>query len=98
MAQNDNYLSVTLAEGLRRQFADVKRRLWRIETTVAFCSIISGLLISLLAVFVSDRLWNTPPGWRVSFLLLGLGTVSAAIYFWARRWIWRRRNLLDLAN
>jgi hypothetical protein len=98
MAQNDNAFSVTLPEELRRQFADVQRRLWRVETTVALGSIIAGLAISLLALFVSDRLWNTPPGLRLVFSLLGLAAVIAALCRWARRWLWRRRSLQDLAN
>jgi hypothetical protein len=98
MAQNENDLSVTLPEGLRRQFADVQRRLWRVETTVALCSIIAGLLISLLGLFISDRLWNTPPGLRLVFFLLGLGAAIAASCVWARRWILHRRTLRDLAN
>jgi hypothetical protein len=98
MAQNDNDLSVTLPEELRRQFADVQRRLWRVETTVALCSILAGLVVSLLALFISDRLWNTPPGLRLVFSLLGLAVVIAAFCHWARRCLWHRRGLQDLAN
>lgn len=98
MAENDNDLSVTLPQELRRQFADVQRRLWRVETTVALGSIVIGVAISLLALFVSDRLWNTPSGLRVVFSLLGLAAAIAAFCRWARRWLWQRRSLLDLAN
>jgi hypothetical protein len=98
MAQKDDDLSVTLPEELRRQFADVQGRLWRVETTVALGSIIAGLIISLLALFVSDRLWNTPPALRLVFSLLGLAAVIAAFYHWAQRWLWHRRSLQDLAN
>ena len=98
MAQNDNDLPVTLPEELRRQFAGVQRRLWRVETTVALGSILAGLVVSLLALFISDRLWNTPPGLRLVFSLLGLAVVIAAFCNWARRWLWHRRGLQDLAN
>ncbi|MGD0813696.1 MAG: hypothetical protein ABSA83_08845 [Verrucomicrobiota bacterium] len=98
MAQNDNDLQVTLPEELRRQFADVQRRLWRVETTVALCSILAGLVASLLALFISDRLWDTPPGLRLVFSLLGLAVVVASFCHWARRWLWHRRSLKDLAN
>jgi hypothetical protein len=98
MAQKDDDLSVTLPEELRRQFADVQRRLWRVETTVALGSIIAGLVISLIALFISDRLWNTPPGLRLVFSLLGLAAAVAAFCRWAQRWLWHRRTLQDLAN
>jgi hypothetical protein len=98
MAQNDNDLPVTLPEELRRQFAEVQRRLWRVETTVALCSIMAGLVASLLALFISDRLWDTPPGLRLVLSLLGLAVVIAAFCNWARRWLWHRRGLQDMAN
>jgi hypothetical protein len=98
MAQNDNGPSVTLPEELRRQFDGVQRRLWRVETTVALGSIVAGLVLSLLALFVSDRLWDTPPGLRLIFSLLGLAAVITAFCLWAQRWLWHRRSLQDLAN
>ena len=98
MAENDNDLTVTLPEELRRQFAGVERRLWRVETAVALGFVIGGLLISLLALFISDRLWNTPPGLRVVFSLAGVAVSLAAFWGWARHWLWRRRSLKDLAN
>ena len=97
MAQNDD-LSVTLPEELRRQFAAVQRRLWRVETAVAIGTIIAGLIVSLIGLFVSDRFWNTPPGLRIAFLVLGLAAVIAAFFRWAQRWIWHRRSLQDLAG
>lgn len=98
MAQDDNDLSVTLPEELRRQFADVQRRLWRVETTVAFCSIFAGLAVSLLALFISDRIWNTPPALRFIFSAAGLAAVVAAVWVWGRKWLWRTRTLKDLAK
>jgi hypothetical protein len=83
---------------LRRQFSDVQRRLWRVETTVALCSILAGLAASLLALFISDRIWDTPPVLRLVFPLLGLAVVIASFCRWAQRWLWHRRSLKDLAN
>jgi hypothetical protein len=98
MAQNENDLSVTLPEELRRKFADVQRRLWRVETSAAVGLIIAGLAVSVLALFISDRLWNTPPALRLVFSLMGLAAIVVPLGLWARRWLWRRRSLLDLAR
>jgi len=98
MAQNENDLSLTLPEELRRQFSQVQRRLWRVETTVAVCAIVIGVLVSLLGLFVSDRMCDTPTGVRLVFSLLGLIVLLAAFCQWARRWWWGRRNLLDYAS
>jgi hypothetical protein len=89
---------VALPESLRRQFDQVLRRLWRVETTVAACAVAGGLLASLLALFVSDRFWDTPVWLRAALLLGGWAAAAAAALLWTRRWVWRRRDLRDLAN
>ena len=98
MPQNDNYTLVDLPEGLRRQFEKVGQRLWRVETTTAVCGIAASLLFSWLAVFISDRLWDTPVWLRVFVFLCGLGGAAAAILAWARHWVWRRRDMRALAT
>lgn len=98
MSLNDDDLTVTLPDELRRQFAEVQRRLWRVETTVALSSAVGGLLVTLLILFLSDRIWNTPAALRLVFALAGIATTVVALWRWARRWLWRRRTLRDLAN
>jgi len=98
MAQNDDRLSVTLPEALRQQFAEVERRLWRVETTVAVCGAAGALMVSFLAVFVSDRFWNTPTWLRLTLCVCGLAGAAGSVVFRARRWIWQRRDLRALAN
>jgi hypothetical protein len=98
MADFDDRLSVTLPDALRQQFAQVERRLWRVETTVAICAGIGGLMVSFLAMFVSDRLWETPAWLRLALFLCGLAVAGLAGLEWARRWVWQRRDLKALAN
>jgi len=98
MPQNDNYTLVDLPEGLRRQFEKAGQRLWRVETTTAVCGVAASLLFSVLAVFMSDRLWATPVWLRVFMFLCGLGGAAAAILAWARHWVWRRRDMRALAT
>ena len=93
----DDKLSVTLPDALRRQFAEVERRLWRVETTVAISVAVAGLILSLLAMFVSDRLWETPIWLRLTLLLCGLGVAALSGLEWTRRWVWHRRDLKALA-
>jgi hypothetical protein len=98
MAENDDKLSVALPDALREQFAQVERRLWRVESTVAICGVVGALMVSFLALFVSDRFWDTPVWVRMTLCLCGLAVAVAAASFWARRWIWQRRDLKSLAN
>ncbi len=98
MAENDNEFSLTLPEGLRRQFEEVERRLWRVETAVAACAVLSGLMVSFLALFVSDRIWETPVWLRCLILIAGLAMGVLAGMVWARHWVVKRRDLRALAN
>jgi len=98
MAEYDDKLSVALPKDLRLQFAQVERRLWRVETTVAICGVAAALMVSFLALFVSDRFWDTPAWLRLTLCLCGLAVAAATGVVWARRWVWQRRDLRALAN
>jgi hypothetical protein len=98
MAEYDDKLSVALPEALRFQFAQVERRLWRVETTVALCGAAGALMASFLALFVSDRFWDTPEWLRLALCFGGLAATAAVGAVWGRRWVWRRRDLQALAN
>jgi hypothetical protein len=98
MADFDDQFSVKLPQALRQQFAEVERRLWRAESTIAVGAAAGGLLLSFLALFALDRLWETPVWLRWTLSLAGLAGAGAAAAIWARRWIWGRRDLKALAN
>ena len=98
MAEYDDTLSVALPGALRRQFAQVEHRLCSVESTVALCCVAGGQMVSFLALFVSDRFWDTPAWLRLGLWFAGLAVTAGAGAFWARRWVWRRRDLRDLAN
>ncbi len=84
-------------KGCAWQFEKVEQRLWRVETTTAVCCVAASLIFSLLAVFLSDRLWETPVWLRVLIFLGGLGGATAALLGWAHHWVWRRRDMQALA-
>jgi hypothetical protein len=97
MPPSNDYSLVNLPEGLRGQFDKVEQRLWRVETVTGVCRIAASLVLSLLLVFISDRLWETSAGVRAAIFLCGLGGALAGGVFWARRWVWQRRDLRALA-
>ena len=97
MDEQNDYSLVNLPEGLRAQFQRVERRLWRVETATAACRIAASLVFSLLLVFISDRLWETPVQVRELIFLCGLGGAIAGGLIWERHWLWHRRDLRALA-
>ena len=79
MAENDDKISVALPDALRQQFAQVERRLWRVESTVAICGVAGALMVSFLALFVSDRFWDTPVWVRMTLCICALAVAGAAL-------------------
>ncbi len=86
-----------LPETLQNQLYDFRKLVWSIKMIEAVCGAAAGVLVAFLALFVLDRLGETP-GWaRLS--LFGLAVVSCAcIPLAAHRWIWRNRRLEQLAR
>ncbi|MCD6049796.1 MAG: hypothetical protein K0Q55_1199 [Verrucomicrobia bacterium] len=82
-----------LPDSLRAQFAALERALWRKETTVAVSAAVVALLISLLALFISDRIWDTPRAVRMVLTLGGLGLGLWLVQRWWSLWYWRRRDM-----
>lgn len=98
MAATDEQLTLSLPRDLREQFAALERRLWILETTTALCWAAGGLILSYLALFISDRFWDTPVSLRILFATLGLGTAAMAVYWWTWRWVFKRRDFRALAR
>jgi len=97
MDSNDHDIPIALPAELRRQFELLETRLWRAESTVAFCRMAGGAALSFLAFFVSERLWDTPVWLRSLLLAAGLGASATAFWLWARNWLLRRRDLRAMA-
>ncbi|HQU44653.1 MAG TPA: hypothetical protein VNH11_34000 [Pirellulales bacterium] len=86
-----------LPETLRVQLLDFRRRVWSIKTAEALAMAGFGLLIMYLAVFVGDRFADTP-AWVRAVMLMAALAVSGIVPLYAYRWIWRRRQLPQLAR
>ncbi|HEY1171713.1 MAG TPA: hypothetical protein VGH19_10105 [Verrucomicrobiae bacterium] len=82
-----------LPDSLRAQFATLERALWRKETTVALAAAGVTLLVSMLVLFISDRIWDTPRAIRLVLTLGGIGLGGWLVQRWWSLWYWRRRDL-----
>ena len=91
-------LPVDLPVELRVQFAEVERRLWRKETSVAVAGATAALLASYALLFISDRFWDTPVGLRGVLTLVGVAFLFWFGVRWMRLWVWRRRDLKAFAK
>lgn len=89
--------SLSLPENLRRQFDHFERRLWRMDTVVAFSGSACALLLSWALQFLSDRVWDTPAWLRMVFTSAGIAGFVCFTIVYGRRWIWGQPTFENLA-
>jgi hypothetical protein len=86
-----------LPESLRTQMFAFRRRVWAIKLVEAGCGAVFGVLLAYLAMFLLDRVWDTPASVRFGIFVSAL--VSCALVpLVLHRWIWRQRRLEQLAR
>src|SRR5437660_1450379 len=90
--------TLPLPDALRRQFAKLERRIWRLDVVIAVCGAIIALAASYALQFLSDRVWDTPGWLRVIFTGLGVGAFGYFIWFYGSRWVWGSRTFEQMAN
>lgn len=86
-----------LPETLQTQLHEFQRRVWTLKTIEALCGAVFGVVAAFLALFVLDRMWETPPVVRMGLfagVMLGVASVPWALH----RWVWRQRHLEQLAR
>ena len=76
MSHKETHSREAIPDALQQQFAVVRRRLLRVETTMALCLAAAGLFGSYLVLFFSDRLWDSPGWLRLGLLAAGIGITT----------------------
>jgi hypothetical protein len=91
--QNELRIPATLTEQLR----EFRRRVWTIKLAEALAAAVACVLSAYLAVFVLDRLFDTPAWLRACIGVAAL--VGCAVVPWfVHRWVWSFRQLEQLAR
>lgn len=98
MMHRESNPPLSLPPGLRQRFQALEQRLWWVDTTIALCGALAGLVVSYALLFLSDRLWDTPVWLRGLCTLLGAGVLACFAAGWWRQWVWQRRDVRELAD
>jgi hypothetical protein len=86
-----------LPDSLEDQLLGYRRRVWAIKLFEACAAAAFGLLAAFLAMFLIDRVWETP-GW-IRGILFGAAWLGFALLpLSLHRWIWQNRRLDQLAR
>ncbi|MBA4149935.1 MAG: hypothetical protein H0X66_17625 [Verrucomicrobia bacterium] len=94
---NNDEQNVSLPENLKRQFASLEQRLWKVETAQAVSCAAIALFISYLILFFSDRIWDSPVWFRTLIFVAGVLVAVFAVLRWAKVWVLKRRDWRDLS-
>ena len=86
-----------IPSSLQGQLRHFRRRLWFLKLVEAGAFSVIGFLLGFCAVFVLDRLVDTPK--MIRWGVFGLSVMaSLSIPFAMERWVWRRRRFEQLAR
>lgn len=97
MSLVESHDRLQLPESLSVQLLDFRRRVWTIKLVEAVSAAFFGLLAALLAMFLVDRVWETP-AWVRAFLFVVAWVGVALLPFSLHRWVWRNRRFDQLAR
>ncbi len=88
---------VRLPVELEQQLTSYRNSVWTSKISEAAAIAVCAVLLAFLGIFVFDRFFDTPSGFR--FVGLALGVLGCVAIPWGLyRWVWRRRNLPQVAR
>ena len=90
--------TVKLPPQLVRQLRTFRRRLRTVKMLEAVCLAGIAVILSYALLYLSDRLWETPPavGWLLFFI--AVSGLAVFIPWWSFRWVWQRRTESQLVK
>jgi hypothetical protein len=97
MSQVEWHNELRIPAPLTAQLGEFRRRVWTIKLVEAVAVSAASVLAAYLAVFVLDRLFDTPRWLRAAVAIAAL--VGCAVVPWfVHRWVWSFRRLEQLAR
>jgi hypothetical protein len=88
---------VEIPESLSAQLSNLRRKVWMTKLTEAAMAAIGGVALAYLAVFVMDRLGDTP-AWLRAIATVAAIVACGAIPYCLHRWVWNKRRFYQLAR
>lgn len=83
---------------LETKLTDFRQRVWTVKLIEGLLGAGFGLALSYLLVFALDRVMETPVWLRATLLIAGAMTLGLGLPLKWHRWVWRQRQLEDVAR
>ena len=97
MNVNKSNSTIEIPEGLKRQLFAFRKRVWSIKMIEACAIALVAVFLGYVAVFLLDRVFDSPSWVRAS--LLFVATVGVAtVPLWFERWVLRTRSAESIAR
>lgn len=84
MAMKSSIKSLNLPEGLEQQFLQLRLRLLKVFSFQAVMACLGALVVAFLALWISDRFWDTPFSWRMAMWVLFFFVVYVQSFIFMR--------------
>jgi hypothetical protein len=90
--------TVEIPSGMQHKLDTFQRRVWKIKVAEGILAALFGLVISYIAVFALDRIYDTPVVLRGAILALGAAGLGLFFPLKCRRWVWNTRKMEQIAR
>jgi len=97
MSEKQSNQSIAIPEGLQRQLGAFRKRVWSIKMLESFALATLAIFFGFFAVFLLDRVFDSP-GWVRAAVLLASTTGVATIPLWFQRWVLGVRSSESIAK
>lgn len=97
MRDTQSNQSIAIPKGLQRQLAAFRERVWLIKMLESFAIATFAIFFGFFAVFLLDRLFDSP-SWVRAGVLLASTVGVATIPLWFERWVLRVRSSESIAK
>lgn len=97
MSTTSSSTRLTIPPSLKEQLGAFRKRVWTTKMVEFVAMATAGLFLAYAAVFVAERIWNTP--WQIrGAIFLSVIAVWAMVPYAFHRWVWGHRKLEQVAR
>lgn len=97
MSTTSSSTRVTIPPSLKEQLGAFRKRVWTTKMIEFVAMATAGLFLAYAAVFIAERIWDTP--WQVrTAIFLGVIAIWCMVPYAFHRWVWGHRKLEQVAR
>jgi hypothetical protein len=97
MSTTSSSTRLTIPPSLKEQLGAFRKRVWTTKMIEFVAMATAGLFLAYAAVFIAERIWDTP--WQIrTAIFLGVIAIWCMVPYAFHRWVWGHRKLEQVAR